>query len=268
MRPRRLTLFVLLVAVMTLAPAAVSDGDTGKPASGYTVTGGGTGTGTAPTSPTKPSANLFPLSETGIKATTGSPFDGLLVVFADTDTSATTSTLTAEISWGDGAKTSGTIVEGKPGVFGITGSHVYAGTGSYPITILLSSPADGELHLDLSATVGLGSTFTLGLGRPSVVGSRTLAVRLSCPRTEKLCRGRLTVHQVLSGHSRVLGSVVFLLPGGRTATLNVSVPARTLHRLERHHGASLKISATANDPATDRTGSGQEESLAKLLSRH
>ncbi len=62
-------------------------------------------------------------------------FGGTVANFTDANTTSTTADFTATIEWGDGTAPSEGVVSGEGGSYRVSGSHTYAGTGFFTITI-------------------------------------------------------------------------------------------------------------------------------------
>ena len=77
-----------------------------------------------------------------ITATQGVAFTGAVASFTDTDAANVPGDFTATINWGDTTTTAG-IVSGGSGTFLVSGSHTYAGAGTFPVTVTLSDDAPG-----------------------------------------------------------------------------------------------------------------------------
>src|SRR5262249_14976962 len=67
----------------------------------------------------------------------GAPFNGTVASFTDANPSPPLSDFTATITWGDGSTSIGTITKGSGG-FNVSGSHTYANSGSYTLSVLIS----------------------------------------------------------------------------------------------------------------------------------
>jgi hypothetical protein len=79
-----------------------------------------------------------------VAATEGASFTGDVASFTDTNTSATQSTFSALINWGDGSSTSaGTIAANGSGGFNVLGTHTYLDFGTYT-TRLTITPTNGS----------------------------------------------------------------------------------------------------------------------------
>ena len=63
------------------------------------------------------------------------PFTGTVVTFTDADPGGTASDYSANIVWGDGAQSTGTVTAGQNGGFVVSGTHTYATPGSYQTTV-------------------------------------------------------------------------------------------------------------------------------------
>jgi hypothetical protein len=73
-----------------------------------------------------------------ISATEGMPLTGVLVAtVSDPDTASTASEYSAQIEWGDGSTSSGTIAGGG-GSFFVTGNHTYAEEGTYTTKVTVT----------------------------------------------------------------------------------------------------------------------------------
>ena len=112
------------------------------------------------------------LTTTGepLSAVEGSAFSGLVVSFTDADTSTSAGTFTANVSWGDGTTSTGSVTGGR-GSFTVNGSHTYTEedppSGPYPVTVSVTDSSTGKIYaLATTATVadapltGAGSSFT------------------------------------------------------------------------------------------------------------
>jgi hypothetical protein len=93
-----------------------------------------------------------------IAATRGVTFAGAVATFSDTNTSNVASDFVATINWGDSAVTAGTVA-GSAGAFTVSGSHAYAATGAFPVTVTLSDDPPGTATATATgtATVVAGS---------------------------------------------------------------------------------------------------------------
>ncbi|MHB1562124.1 MAG: Ig-like domain-containing protein, partial [Isosphaeraceae bacterium] len=95
-------------------------------------------------------------STTAFLATAGTSATGELAVFTNPNGPASPGAYTALINWGDGSALSGASIIADPnvsGAFDISGTHNYAGPGTYSGTIELHAAGTGQsLTIPLSAT--------------------------------------------------------------------------------------------------------------------
>jgi hypothetical protein len=85
-----------------------------------------------------------------LAAREGAAFSGVLATFSDADPAATAASFTANIAWGDGAGTLGTVVPGANGGFAVTASHTYQEeAGMLPLTVTIKDVAGST---EVSAT--------------------------------------------------------------------------------------------------------------------
>ncbi len=95
-----------------------------------------------------------PLSATGVpvSATAGVQLSATVATFTDADPGGAIADYTATIDWGDGATTAGTVVPSGGG-FAVTGSHTYAGSGSYPTSVAIKDVGGATATATSTATV-------------------------------------------------------------------------------------------------------------------
>ncbi len=100
-------------------------------------------------------AVLTALSAAAVSATVGTALSNQVVArFQSSDPSVAASAFSATIDWGDGGRTSGTIVADPGGSgFDVEGSYTYARPGTDPITVQVTG-AGGEVLLTNQAQVG------------------------------------------------------------------------------------------------------------------
>src|SRR5204863_185892 len=78
---------------------------------------------------------------------------------------------TATIDWGDGATTAGRVT-GAAGTFTVSGSHVYAEEGNYPVSVTLTDDAPGTAGATATGTARVSEA---GLAATAVPFSATIA---------------------------------------------------------------------------------------------
>jgi len=87
-----------------------------------------------PSATTTTSSNVV-VAGTDIQASAGEPFTTVVATITGADSSATTSSFTATINWGNGNITTGTITTDPNGGFDVSGTNTYAQSGKYQITV-------------------------------------------------------------------------------------------------------------------------------------
>jgi hypothetical protein len=131
-------------------------------------------------------------SDPNLTAVAGVQLSGVVSRFTDTDPNGTASDYTANIEWGDGSRSQGTVANGASGGFTLSGQHTYAGAGSH---IVIASVTDlgGASHTTrFTVTVAARPTATavscspasVVVGRPTTCTatvSDTLAAVASAP---------------------------------------------------------------------------------------
>jgi hypothetical protein len=106
------------------------------------------------------------LSATGglmLSATEGSPFSGTVASFSDANPNAQASDFTAQIDWGDGQVSSGTVASDGHGHFTVSGSNTYAADGTYTVTVSI-----GEANSTTGFAASTTSTMTVGPATPVI----------------------------------------------------------------------------------------------------
>ena len=100
-----------------------------------------------------------------ITATEAIAFNGTVATFSDSGyPNHSLTDFTATIDWGDGATTTGSMTRVGSGPFTVSGAHVYAKEGSYPVKITLVEDASGTASATVTAlaTVTDGDVLTPG----------------------------------------------------------------------------------------------------------
>lgn len=75
---------------------------------------------------------------TNVSGTAGQPVSGVVAHFSDTNSATGAGDFSAQITWGDGAKTFGTVAAAATGGFDVSGTHTYNATGSYAVSTLVT----------------------------------------------------------------------------------------------------------------------------------
>jgi hypothetical protein len=83
-----------------------------------------------------------------------------VATFTNADPNATVSDFTANIKWGDGSTTTGTIVALNGGGFAVDGAHTYADEGKYAIDVSVKSTGGSTASATSTATVADADVLT------------------------------------------------------------------------------------------------------------
>ena len=81
-----------------------------------------------------------------INPTHGTQFNGAVASFADGTPVAIPSNFTANINWGDGNRSAGTVSGPEGGPFTVSGTHTYAAAGTYTLTVVLNDTVDNASY--------------------------------------------------------------------------------------------------------------------------
>ena len=105
-------------------------------------------------------------------ATVANPFGGSIAHLVDADPNGTVSDYTATIDWGDSTSSAGTVSGPNGGPFDVSGTHDYAATGTYTISVHVADV--GGSTTSTSCTVLIfafppgGGAFAIGDGNSGV----------------------------------------------------------------------------------------------------
>jgi len=117
----------------------------------------GTGTATATDTATVGEADSLSGTPVTFSAAAGSSFTGVVANFSDTMAGAVPSDFVATINWGDATTSAGTVA-GTGSSFQVSGTHTYAGTGTFSVVVTLSDDAPGTATAQVTSTAHVGST--------------------------------------------------------------------------------------------------------------
>jgi hypothetical protein len=235
-----------------------------------------------------------PLSAAGIdfSATRGAGFTTTVATFADANSLAKPGDFTATIAWGDGTSSPGTVTA-VPGGFAVAGTHTYAATGDFALSVAIHDVGGSQASAGATASVGATPTSTpppvttgpppskpptgktplhLGVGRPVLARGGTVVVGVSCPAAASLCRGRLSVSTVANAHSKLaglhtanlLGSTVFIIPAGSKAELSVRPKRVVVAELRKAGIVHVATSTSFYDTVTGKTETARLETTLRL----
>jgi hypothetical protein len=116
----------------------------------------GTGTATATDAATVSEADALSGTPTSFSAPSGVSFTTTVGNFTDTLTATPPSDLTATIDWGDATTSAGTV-SGGGGSFQVSGTHTYAGSGTFSVMVTLSDDAPGTATATVTSTAHVAS---------------------------------------------------------------------------------------------------------------
>jgi hypothetical protein len=196
-----------------------------------------------------------------VAATKGVAFSGFVAHFTDANPLAQPGDFTAQIIWGDGQTTTGTI-GGDPtvaGQFDVTGSVTYQTSGSLPLTVTVSDAGGASAAATATATVEILPTAsgTTLQEQATVTFSAAVAV-IDDPNPSdqpgdfaatiawgdgQTSAGLVTYDPTDRTHFRVLGNSAYASAG--TYTLSIS--------LARSDGLMLNVTDTASVSAAPDT---------------
>ena len=113
-----------------------------------------------------------PLTATCIAAASSSTsFNGPLAKLTDADPNGTVTDYTATIAWGDVSSSAGTVTGPNGGPFTVSGSHTYATTGTFTITISLADVGGSKTTTSCRVLIFAGTA-----GGAFVIGDRNAAI--------------------------------------------------------------------------------------------
>ena len=115
----------------------------------------GTGTATATDTATVTEADALSGSAVTSCALAGTSFTDNVAGFTDSNASAVVSDFTATIDWGDATTSAGTV-SGGGGSFNVSGTHTYAGSGTFSVTVTLSDDVPGTATAQVTSTMHVG----------------------------------------------------------------------------------------------------------------
>jgi hypothetical protein len=116
----------------------------------------GKGMATAADNATVGEADVLSGSPAAFSAPAGTSFTATVATFSDTLASNVAADFTATIDWGDATSSAGTV-SGGGGAFQVSGTHTYAGTGTFPVMVTLSDDAPGTATATVTGTARVAS---------------------------------------------------------------------------------------------------------------
>ncbi len=221
-----------------------------------------------------------------VTASQGTPAAATVATFTDANPGAAATDFTATIAFGDGTTGVGSVTAAPTGGFAVTATHSYVHSGAYAVATTIKDDGGAQARVSGTATVLTTSSpppkttpgtqppapLKLGLSAPALARGGTIVVGVRCPHAAKLCRGRLTVSTVAVPRSpvaalrraQVLGSTLFLIPGGRRAQLSVRPKRALVAQLRAGGTVAVAAYASSFDSATGRSQVATLTSRLKL----
>jgi hypothetical protein len=98
-----------------------------------------------------------------ISATEATAFNGRVASFTDANSGAPASDFTANIDWGDGTSSTGTVSANTSGGFDVTGSHSYVEDGNFTVTSVIHDVGGSSLTTTNTAQVAEAALVPNGL---------------------------------------------------------------------------------------------------------
>jgi hypothetical protein len=152
-----------------------------------------------------------------VNATAGVTFTGTVATFVESDVSFTASDYTASISWGDATSSAG-VVSGGSGSFTVTGSHVYALTGSNVVTVTVQATNAFVTYLSGASQVPANASPGTGFGSVVLNPAQT---QITADVTFSGLLAPATAAHIHTAPAGVNGPVTFPLAGVPAATSGV-----------------------------------------------
>jgi len=225
-----------------------------------------------------------------VSGTAGHPFSGPVASFTDADPGGTAADYTAQISWGDGASSTGSITAGSGGGFVVQGSHSYATAGNYQVTVTISDAGGASTVARDSASVAASQPppvvasfkpLVLGPGQATLDASGSVppgghAARFSwhisgAGQADVVCPGsdpKLTFYTRTALHGAVSLTTVDANTGHSTSTsqtLDLSGPKLPKLPFPKHRGAHV---GTVVQPSFSILGECEGLPLPETLGGH
>jgi len=116
----------------------------------------GTGTATTTSAGTVNEADVLSGTPTTFSVPSGVSFTTTVASFSDTLTSNVAGDFLATIDWGDATTSAGTV-SGGGGSFQVSGTHTYAGSGTFPVIVTLTDDAPGTATAQVTSTANVAS---------------------------------------------------------------------------------------------------------------
>lgn len=207
-----------------------SDGDTGS-ATGYAAVAGTQG-------------DLNAVAR-ALTASAGVSFSGPVAYVTDPDASNTQGTITAQINWGDGQTSAGTLTPNADGTFTVNGTHTYSDRGLLSYTVVVTD-TDGDSNL------AHGVFLVTGPGVRMAVGGK------GSSESSFLVDDKDELFERVGNKWVQLGSFIQSISTGSDASGNAELFAVTesndLFRFDAHGWAKLGAFIDSVSASTDNSG--------------
>lgn len=250
----------------------------------------GTGSATAVDTATVTEADALSGSPTVFSVPAGVSFTRTVATFADGLTSAVAGDFVATIDWGDATTSAGTV-SGGAGSFQVSGTHTYAGAGTFSVVVTLSDDPPGTATAQVTSTAHVASglavtavSFSVPEAAPfngtvatfsdadttKTPASFTTSINWGdgTPPTAGTVTGGSGSFTVTGQHTYAdEGSFTFTVtvsevgPGGATATATGSA---TVSEADRLSGAPVVVSAQVGVPFTGAVATFTDADTANL----
>ncbi len=196
----------------------------------------------------------------------GANFSGTLAHLQDADTAAVAGDYFAQIDWGDGTVSAGTVVADPSSGFDVQGQHAYHAFGAHTIAVTVAENAPGTASAAASTTVTIGAGTTglsvaLNVGDSTVIPLARIADANPDPTSNGFTvaidwgDGQTSVGTVLLGADnvyRVYGSHAYGAAG--TYTVTITITAADGSSTTVTDTAQVTTSGAVLDPALSVTG--------------
>jgi parallel beta-helix repeat protein len=196
------------------------------------------------------------VSTSPVSAVEGAAFSGQVGTFFDANPSATVSDYTITITWGDGSSSAGTVTSLGSGLFAVSGTHTYAGAGTYGLSLWVQ---------DVGGATAVGSGYATVVQAPLQAAGKRLKVTPGTPFSGVLATftdgnpsavaANFTAMITWDNGTAGFGTITGTGPGG-TGPFTVS-GAHTFGRFSTVHTVSITIfnrgsaALTVTDTVTD-----------------
>jgi hypothetical protein len=120
------------------------------------------------------------LSATGrsLSGSQGQSLSGVVAHFSDADAGGQASDYSAQIHWGDGSTTAGSVAAAPSAGFDVTGTHTYASAGSFAISVRIADVGSSTATASATTTITAATTTTTSSSSPPSQPSPPRVIRI------------------------------------------------------------------------------------------